>query len=167
MKKPTVLVSLRDVASEMDVPNDDWTVYLNRRTGELVTVTDEEARLVEDGGNEEALPDWQAEQLPKVREVLGSTEFLALPSKFEIHEYQIMERFCHQVADAKVCGDLLRAIRGAGAFGRFKTLVQHCGLVDEWHRYRDRAFEDVAADWLDAHGISYTREATLKGDDDA
>ena len=43
----SVAVSLRDVVTEMDLPNDAWTAYLNRRTGELVTVTDEDQRLVE------------------------------------------------------------------------------------------------------------------------
>jgi hypothetical protein len=34
-----VLVSLHDVVAQMDLTNDTWTAYLNRRTGELVTVT--------------------------------------------------------------------------------------------------------------------------------
>jgi uncharacterized protein UPF0158 len=165
MQKLTV--SLPAVASEMDLPNDDWTAYLNRRTGELVTVTDEDARAAEDEAADDDLPDWQAERIPKVREVLASDDFLPLPSRFDINEYRIMERFCHQVTDPKVRADLLRAIQGAGAFGRFKTLAQHCGLVDEWHTFRDRAIANIAAAWLEANGIAYTREAAAKGDDDA
>ena len=48
MSKAKLVVSLRAVVAEMDLPNDEWTAYLNRRTGELVTVTDEEARAVEE-----------------------------------------------------------------------------------------------------------------------
>jgi hypothetical protein len=99
--------------------------------------------------------------------VLASEDFLPLPSKFDINEYRIVERFCHEVADSKIRDDLLRSIRGKGAFGRFRTLAQHCGLVDEWHGFRDRAFEDIGADWLEANGFGYTREADGKGDDDA
>lgn len=42
-------VSLQDVVEAMDLPNTDWQSYLNRDTGEIVTVTDEDRRLVEDG----------------------------------------------------------------------------------------------------------------------
>jgi len=164
--KPALRVSLRAVAAEMDLLNDDWTAYINRRTGELVTVTDEAARAVEDGADDH-IPEWQAELLPKIREVLGSRDYLPLPSKFDINEYRILERFCHGVTDPVVRRDLLQAIQGKGAFGRFKTLAQHCGLLDEWHAYRYEALESIAAEWLEANGIGYTREPAAKGHDDA
>ena len=47
----------------------------------------------------EDLPDWQQEMLPKVKEVLNSEDFIPLPSPYEIHEYVIMEDFCHTVED--------------------------------------------------------------------
>jgi hypothetical protein len=163
--KPTV--SLRAVAAEMDLPSDDWTAYINRRTGELVTVTDEEARAVEDEAAAEDLPDWQAEHLPKVREALASADFLALPGRFDINEYRIMKRFCEQVADTTVRDGLLRAIQGSGAFGRFTTLADHCGMISEWYAFRDRAVEDIAAEWLEANGIAYEREGPSKDGNNA
>jgi hypothetical protein len=61
-------------------------------TGEIVTVTDEDRHLVEDGDlDEDDLPEWQRESLPKVREALESGDFLALPDQFGIHEWAIME----------------------------------------------------------------------------
>ena len=150
-------VSLRAVAQEMDLPNPDWTAYLNRRTGELFTVTDDDVRVA-DAESDDDLPDWRAELMPKVREVLASDDFLPLPSKYEIDDYRILERFCDQVSDARVRDDLQRAIRGKGAFGRFKALAQRCGLLEAWYAYRDRALEEIAAGWLEANGIAYIRE---------
>ena len=46
-----ISVKLSDVVEAMDLPNQDWQSYLNPDTGEIVTVTDEERRLVEDGEN--------------------------------------------------------------------------------------------------------------------
>jgi hypothetical protein len=109
-----IVVSLYDVVAEMDLPSDDWTAYLNRRTGELVTVTDEEQRIAEADQEPDDLPDWQMETLPKVREVLETEDFLPLPSKFEIHEYWIMERFCLGVEDVEARGELLQANREGG-----------------------------------------------------
>ena len=88
-------VSLRAVFDEMDIMSDSMTAYINNKTGELFTVGEEEANIVERGReDDEYIAGWQKEILPKVREVLESEDFVALPDKFEIHEYSIMERFC-------------------------------------------------------------------------
>ena len=83
-------VNLQDVVAEMDALSDEHKAYINRKTGELITITDEEARLAEDSESEDDLPDWQAEMMPKVREVLDSPDFISLPDRFEIDEWTIM-----------------------------------------------------------------------------
>jgi hypothetical protein len=115
-----VVVSLRDVVDAMDLPNNDWTSCLNPRTGEIMTVTDEDRRLVEDEDLDEAnLPDWQRESLSKVRAALESSDFLALPDKFEIHEWAILERFANsQVREARRDA-LLDAISRCGRVPEF------------------------------------------------
>lgn len=149
-------VALRDVVQEMDVPDDDWTVYLNRRTGELVTVTGEEASAVEDGDvDDDDLADLDDERLRLIRTVFDSDDYLQLPTRFDIEEYRIMERFCRQVGDAHIRDDLLQAIGRSGAFGRFKTLVQHCRLTDEWYAFRERALEGIAIEWLEDNRIAF------------
>jgi hypothetical protein len=162
-----VVVSLHDVVEAMDVLGEEWTAYLNRKTGELVTVTEEERRLVEEEDGPEGVPDWQAEMLPKVREVLESEDFLALPGKFEIHEYRIMERFCLEFEDAGVREVLLRAIRGRGAFRRFKDVLHERGIAEAWYAYREQALEEIAVGWLEANGVAYRRGKRPPGDDGA
>ena len=63
-------VRLRDVIEARDLPNQEWQSYLNRDTGEIVTVTDDERVLVEDDQEQEDLPDWQRDAVPKAREAL-------------------------------------------------------------------------------------------------
>ena len=93
-------VSLKSVVNEMDVFGDQMTAYINKKTGELFTVTEEEAMIIEEGNeDDELIPEWQKETLPKVREVLESDHFVPLPDSFEIHEYSIMERFCRSRQD--------------------------------------------------------------------
>jgi hypothetical protein len=82
--------------------------------------------------------------------------YLQLPDRFAIHAYQIMERFCLSVEDADIRGDLCDAIRGRGAFRRFKDSVQAYGIAAAWYRYRDTALREIAVAWCDAHGIIYT-----------
>lgn len=150
-----IVVSLKDVVDAMDLPNNEWTSYLNPKTGEIVTVTDEDRDLAEDEDLDEMdLPEWQRESLPKVREALKSAEFLALPDKFEIHEWSIIERFSNgQTSAARE--ELLDAIHGAGAFRSFRNAIRRLGVEDEWFRFRQAALEEIAKDWLQAHDISY------------
>ena len=152
-----VVVSLRDVVEEM-VPSEEWTAYLNRRTGELVTVTDEDQRLVEEDADPSDLPDWQQESLSRARVALESEDFLALPDKVEIHEYSIMERFCLGVEDPEVRDALLRAIRGRGAFRWFKHVTHERGMAEAWYAFRQRALEEIAVEWLETNGVAYSRD---------
>jgi hypothetical protein len=91
----------------------------------------------------------------KAREVLESDDFLALPNKFDIHEYSIMEDFCFSLADDKIKGRLLDKIRCSGAFRRFKDAIQINGIEKDWYIFRQEAFEKIAIDWLEDNKISY------------
>jgi Uncharacterised protein family (UPF0158) len=154
-----VIVSLHDVVTEMDLFSDEHTAYINRRTGELMTVTHEELALAEDPEAAEDAPQWQQELLPKVREVRESEDFLPLPSKFEIHEWALMERFARSVSDPTAGDELLDALHGRRAFRRFKDTLQRLELTEEWYRYREAALEEIAVEFLEANGIGYRRES--------
>ena len=149
-------VSLKSVVYEIDVLGEEWTAYISKKTGELVTVTEDEANIVDAGGeDDEFIPDWQRETLPKVREVLESDDFVALPDKFEIHEYSIMERFCLSLSDEGLQDELLYAIRGSGAFRRFKDAIYRKEIQDDWYRFRDESIKDIAIDFLESEGIAF------------
>jgi hypothetical protein len=153
---PPVVVSLRDVVGEFDAPTDTFQAFLNRRTGELFTASDEELRHLDDPdyfGDEP--PAWQAEAVAKLNGIRDSDDWLELPSRHEIREWDLMAEFCESVADAKLREDLLDAIRGSGAFGRFKSMAHRHGLIDDWHRFRDRQVAEFVASWLKKHGIAY------------
>ena len=154
-----VMVSLRDVIDEMELSTDEATGYINRKTGEIITLTDEVVALAEDPDAAADAPQWQKDLLPKAREVLASEDFIPLPSKFEIHEWAIMERFAQSLTDAAVSDELDAALHGRGAFRRFKDAVQRLGIADEWYRFRETALEEIAIEFLEAHGIAYQRES--------
>lgn len=155
-------VSLDDVLEQLHLQMDETTVYLHEETGELLMVQDREARkadaLAEGEIDEEDLPEWQQDVLPKVREAVHEPEWLALPSQWDIHDYEIMEKFCYSVEDDDHREQLLRAIRGRGAFRYFRDTADRLGLTEDWYAFRDQAYEDIAVRWLEAHDIPYVRE---------
>ncbi len=156
------IVSLRDVIDEMEMSSDEATPYINRKSGELITITNEMFSLAEDPDEVEDTSEWQKEFMPKVREVAASQDFIPLPSKFDIHEWSIMERFARSVSDDDVRDELERALHGRGAFGRFKDALHRRGIADAWYSYRDAALEEIAVEFLEAHAIEFRREPRKK-----
>ena len=151
------IVSLRDVIDEMELMSDEAKGYINRRTGELITLTHEELAMAEDPDKSADAPQWQKDLLPKAREVTASEDFIPLPGKFEIHEWSIMERYARSLDDASVSDELESALHGRGAFRRFKDAVHRLGLADEWYRFRDAALAEIAVEFLEANGIEFRR----------
>jgi hypothetical protein len=156
------IVSLRDVIDEMEMMSDEATSYINRKTGELITLTHEELALAEDPDEAADAAEWQKDILPKAREVAASADFIALPGKFEIHEWSIMERFARSITDVAVNDELQAAVHGGGAFRRFKDAVHRLGIADEWYRFRDGALEKIAIEFLEVHEIEFRREPRQK-----
>jgi hypothetical protein len=151
------IVSVQDVIQEMDMQTDEDEGYLNKRTGELITLSAEDLSAVEDDLDIDDYPDWYKEVIKKAKEVVGSDEYLTLPSKYEIHEYRIMEKFCYSMQDQDMGDKLLDAIKGPGAFRRFKDAIRLLDIEEEWARYRQGELEKIAIDWLEEHGIPYSR----------
>jgi hypothetical protein len=91
-----VVLSLRDIVDAIDSQSNESEAYLDPETGEIILVTEDERVLVEQGRAYDDLPQRQRELIPKVRQALESDRFLALPDRFEVHEWAIMERFSQE-----------------------------------------------------------------------
>jgi len=149
------MVSLREVVDELEALIDESAAYVNRETGEVYSIRDEDAGLIEDGVDPDELPEWLSDEMPRIREVLESEDWLPLPTRFDIHEWAIMDGFARSIDDADVRDELLIAIRGRGAFRCFKDAVHRRGIHEDWYRHKAAALGRMAADWLDGHGVAY------------
>jgi hypothetical protein len=149
-------VSLQRVVEELDALTEETSAYLNRETGELYALGDEEADLVEGGIDPDESPEWLIDEATRIREVLESTDWLALPTRFDIHEWAIMDGFARSIDDADVRDELLTAIRGRGAFRWFKDAIHRHGIHQDWYDHRAAVLGRIAMDWLDEHGIDYS-----------
>jgi Uncharacterised protein family (UPF0158) len=152
------IVSMKAVVDEMDVLSDEHSAFLNRHTGELITLSSEEISAAEEDGNIDDYPEWERDMIIKAKEVISSDDYLPLPSKFDIHEYHIMEEFCYSVVDEKIRRVLSDKIRGSGAFRRFKYAICKYEIEEEWYRFRLEELEKIAIDWLEANHIAYTND---------
>src|SRR5207245_8543407 len=108
-------VKLNAVIEALESAGDEHSFYLDKRTSEIVLITDEDMNAAEEDDLISEYPDWQRESILKAREILKSEDFVALPDRFDIHEYKIMEDFCLEFRDRNVGEHLLRLLKGSGA----------------------------------------------------
>ena len=150
-------VKLDDVVEALEIGMDEHHYYLDKRTGEIVMITQEEMRAAEADDLVSEYPEWQRESILKAREIFESeADFIQLPDKFDIHEWRIMEEFCLAFDDRRAGEHLHRLIRGSGAFGRFKHAIYSMGIEKAWYEFKRAKLEEIAIEWLEEERIPYT-----------
>jgi len=160
-----IRVRLQDIIEGMEFQSDEMTSYLNTRTGEVVTVAAEHLAAAEEGEADVEQADWERDAMAVARAVVGSTDYVRLPDRFEIDEYRMMERFADSCTEEEARIQLDRALRGSGAFRRFKDTVNQLGLAEQWYAFRGRGYEEVAIEWCQAYGIDFEQTADRGGAD--
>lgn len=153
--KITIVVSLRAVVDEMEMLSEpELHAFLNWKTGELYGGTTEQLSMAEEWDDEDIIG-WQLEVIQKLREVLGSADWMKLPRRDKHEDYRIMQRFCLDRCAGRLQDELLSAIEGQGAFGRFRETIERRGLKEDWYTFRRECLSEDAAGWLEANGIAY------------
>lgn len=149
-------VKLSDIIEGMEFQSDESRSFLNKKTGEVVLMTDYAMRAAEDGEPIEDMQDWEQELVATAKEIVAETgDYISLPTKFDIDEYRMMERFCLSIEDAETSDALCDLIKGSGAFRRFKDALYRYGVEKAWYSYRDEALKEIAIDWCHENNIEF------------
>jgi hypothetical protein len=148
MDKP---VKLSDVVDAMEMQGDEIVAYLDRRTGRIIMVRT-------DMGPERAAKE-TGEDVADLRRIEdGDPNYVGLPDRFEIDEYDMMRDFARSVEEPGLSDELLRAISGSGAFRRFKDAVYRRGIEKQWFDFRDESYNRIARDWCDLNKVPFTED---------
>jgi len=151
-----IRVKLDDIIEGLESQSDESHSFLDKRTGEVVSISDEEMQAAEDDEPIEDFPDWQQDLVRIAKEIIDETgNYIELPTKFDIHEYSVMEKFCLSLNDDEMCDTLYSLIKGSGAFGRFKNAIHEYDIADDWYKYRNDALKEIAIEWCQEKGIEF------------
>jgi L-methionine (R)-S-oxide reductase len=155
-------IKLSEIVDNLDIQSDGIEAFLNKKTGKVVIITEMDRSeledydaLDEDESEEDFLDDLENGS-DEVQDFFEHEEdYLQLPSQDDIHEYDIMADFCDSVKNPQHSSQLKRAIKGSGAFRRFKDLVNDLGIEQQWYRFRNAAFKDIAVEWCEDNQLDY------------
>jgi uncharacterized protein UPF0158 len=152
---PTTL-HLNDIIDVLEMQFDDFSSFLDRETGQVATVSHFLLREAENSGDEKLdLPTWQEQEWEIAKRIISTDRFLELPTKVEVHEWEIMQDFSHSVESESIREDLLHAIHGAGAFRNFKDCLQRYGIESAWFAFRTEALRYIALSWCEENHVSW------------
>jgi len=157
----TATITLGVIIDAILLQAEDTSSYLNRGTGAVVVISDREMRAAEEGASPDWFAEWQRDNVRIAEEILEDEEeatYIPAPSRFDIDEYRIMEGFCRSVVSAEVSDQLYDAMKGKGAFRRFKDKALELGVAEEWYKHRDEEFRRIAIGWCERNGVAYHEE---------
>lgn len=148
-------VKIAKIADELQMQFDESSAYFNTVDGEVYIVSDEEMSAAEEGDPIDDFPDWQQDNIRITQQIISSDNYIELPSKYDVHEYAIMEEFCYSVTDSKESDALQIAIQGKGAFRRFKDACRRFGIIDQWYSFKTEALKEIAIAWCKENNLEY------------
>jgi hypothetical protein len=137
-----IKIDLKQVIFAVESASEAFQEYFDTQTGETVALADPFIT----GERDEAL----AELIEN-----SPGRFLPFPSKYEIHEYRIMADFVDELRPSAAREELTGAIRGKGAFRRFKNGIRYHRLEQGWYDYLAQAQREIAIRWCEENGVEY------------
>ncbi len=153
----SAIVRLNDIVDALEMQFEGSSSYLDRDTGQVETVSADLLHRAEEAGEtgEPDLPAWQREEWETAKRIVASERFLELPTKFDVHEWTIMQDFSRSVAADTIREELLKAIQGAGAFRNFKDTLRRHGVESHWFAFRADALRQIALDWCEENKLAW------------
>lgn len=143
-------VKIEEILEAIELANDEGNYYYNKVTGTIVYIDDETRRIAEDYDEDdlEELPEWQRDGVEAAIDVEENWDnYISLPSKFDIDEYDIMVKFCNSLNNDRISDQLLNALDGRGAFRRFKDTAIRLDVEERWYDFKDEALKKIAVSW--------------------
>ena len=130
-------VNIKNIADELQTISDGDCLFYNKITGET---------------------EWFGEELGnpndlELDDIEEDENFVCLPSKWNINDYEIMEDFMNAQKNVQIQNQIFQAIKGKGAFRNFRAAVERNGLLDDWYKFKDSAYEQIVRDWCKKNGL--------------
>lgn len=135
-------IKLQTVIDAIEQASEAYLMYYDLKTEETVYLPDAWVTGETD------------EELAKLLE-REPRRFLQFPTKYEIHEYSIMDSFVDYLPPGKIKAELSTAIRGKGAFRRFKQCIRFHGIEQLWYDYKANAYRELAERWCRDNELEY------------
>lgn len=132
------MVTLSKIIEGLEMVNDITDCYYNPNKDEI---------FLSDIGEYENLTEDEIDELFE--------KSIILPTQYEINEYQIMTDFIEIIENEKIKEKLQNIIQGKGAFRRFKDYCFQVNIIQDWYRFKEKKYKEIAIEWCKQNGLKY------------
>ena len=80
---------------------------------------------------------------------------IMLPTRYDISEYEMMEDFAETISDTRLQNQLYISLNGSGAFRRFKDTCINFDIINDWYKFRDERYKEIAINWCKENNIDF------------
>ncbi len=131
-------VKLSEVIDALDFTNDEIEYYYNPDNGEIFM------------SNIGEFEDLNEDELDELFE-----KSIMLPTRYDINEYEMMEDFAETIEDTRLQNQLYISLNGSGAFRRFKDTCINFDIINDWYKFRDEKYKELAINWCKENNIEF------------
>lgn len=131
-------VKLNEVIDALDFINDEIEYYYNPDNGEI---------FMSNIGDFEDLSEDELDELFE--------KSIMLPTRYDINEYEMMEDFTETIEDIRLQNQLYISLNGSGAFRRFKDTCINFDIINDWYKFRDERYKELAINWCKENNIEF------------
>ena len=131
-------VKLKDVLDSLEMVSGEIDYYYNPKIGIF---------FMSNIGEFEALNEDELDEL--------FTESIILPTQYDIDEYSMMEEFAATVEDQRLQNQLYISLNGSGAFRRFKDTCINFDIINDWYKFKNEKYKEIAIDWCKENNIEF------------
>ncbi|AER20797.1 TPA: hypothetical protein U1405_000117 [Streptococcus suis] len=135
-------VWFQDVVDSLQMISQGDRYYYDSHIDELVYLSVGDFRIESRDGLEEEIEE----------DVAG--RFVGLPTYYDFNPYTFMELYISDLTDGDLSGRLSRAIRGRGAFRRFKNELERCDRLEEWYAFETQCYKELVLEWCQENKIA-------------
>ena len=157
--KDYMKVNVKDIAERLEMLFDDYIYLLDKRTGEIFEIDEHYLRIAEESDEDDNFDEYREWEKKNIQDAIKFFQeekyYISLPSKYDIHEYQIMEDFIYSLTNEGHINRLERAITGKGAFRRFKDTINYLGIEKDWYDFKRKALGKIAIEWCEDNDLDY------------
>ena len=131
-------VKLNEVIDALEFTSDEMEYYYN---------PDNEEIFMSNIGDFSALNEDELDELFE--------KSIMLPTRYDINEYEMMEDFAETIENIKIQNQLYISLNGKGAFRRFKDTCINFDIINDWYKFRDGKYKELAINWCKENNIEY------------